>query len=99
MAVISVDGGELRWPFGVPEGIDGNAHLAWTPDGAGMIYSVVRGGVSNLWMQPLSGGPPTPLTNFNEGVIYSFNWSPDGNELVLARGTITDDALLLTIRK
>jgi Tol biopolymer transport system component len=99
MAVISVDGGELRWAFDVPEGIDWNAHLAWTPDGRGVIYSAVRGGVSNLWIRPLSGGPPTPLTDFKEGLIFSFNWSPDGSQLILARGSITDDAVLLTSRK
>src|SRR5438876_8464914 len=42
MAVISVDGGELRWPFDVPEGMDWNGHLVWTPDGRGVINSVIR---------------------------------------------------------
>lgn len=99
MAVVSVDGGELRWPFEVPENFDWNAHLAWTPDGRGVIYSVMPGGVSNLWVRRLSGGPPTPLTDFKEGHIFSFNWSPDGSQLVLARGSITDDAVLFTSRK
>lgn len=99
MAVVSVDGGELRWPFDVPEDIDWNGHIAWTPDGRGVIYSVLRSGVSNLWTRPLFGGPATPLTNFNEGRIFSFNWSPDGSQLVLARGSITDDAVLLTSSK
>ncbi len=99
IAVVSVDGGELRWPSDVPEDIDWNAHVAWTPDGRGVIYSLIRGGVSNLWIQPLSGGPPTPLTDFKEGLIFSFNWSPDGSQLVLARGSITDDAVLFTSRK
>lgn len=99
IAVISVDGGELRWPFPVPEGIDWDGHLAWTPDGRGVVYSVVRNGVSNLWSQPLSGGPPTPLTDFQDGLIFSFNWSPDGSQLVLARGSVTDDAVLFTSRK
>jgi len=99
MAVVSVDGGELRWPSDVPEDIDWNAHVAWTPDGRGVIYSLIRGGVSNLWIQPLSGGPPTPLTDFKQGLIFSFNWSPDGSQLVVARGSITDDAVLFTSRK
>src|ERR1700674_36000 len=99
IAVVSVDGGELRWPFEVPEGMDWNAHLAWTPEGRGVIYSVIRGGVSNLWVAPVSGGPQTPLTDFKDGHIFSFNWSPDGRELVLARGSITDDAVLFTSRK
>lgn len=99
IAVISVDGGQLQWPFDVPEGIDWDAHLGWTPDGRGVIYSVIRGGVSNLWIRSLSGGPPTLLTHFKEGRIFSFNWSPDGSQLVLARGSITDDAVLLTSHK
>jgi Tol biopolymer transport system component len=99
MAVISVDGGKLRWPFEVPENFDWNAHVAWTPDGRGIIYSVIHDGVSNLWVRPLSGGPPTPLTDFKEGSIFSFNWSPDGSQLVLARGSITDDAVLFTSHK
>jgi Tol biopolymer transport system component len=96
LAALSVDGGVLRWPFDVPEDMDWNAHLAWTPDGRGVIYSVIRSGVSNLWVQPLSGGSPSPLTDFKEGHIFSFNWSPDGRQLVLARGSITDDAVLFT---
>lgn len=99
IAAISVDGGEFRWPFAVPAGIDWDAHLAWTPDGRGVIYSVLRDGVSNLWSQPLSGGLPSPVTDFKEGLIFSFNWSPDGTQLVLARGSITDDAVLFTSRK
>jgi len=99
IAVVSVDGGELHWPFEVPENFDWNAHLAWTPDGRGVIYSIIQDGVSNLWVRPLSGGPPTPLTDFKEGLIFSFNWSPDGSQLVVARGSITDDAVLFTSRK
>ncbi len=99
IAVVSVDGGELRWPFEVPENLDWNGYLAWTPDGRGVIYSVIRGGVSNLWVRPLSGGPTTPLTDFKEGRIFSFNWSPGGTQLVLARGSITDDAVLFASRK
>jgi Tol biopolymer transport system component len=99
IAVISVDGGPLQWPFDLPEGIDWDAHLGWTPDGRGVIYSIIRDGVSNLWVRPLSGGPSTQLTDFKEGRIFSFGWSPSGGELVLARGSITDDTVLLTSRK
>jgi len=99
MAVVSVDSGEWHWPVEVTEDIDWNAHLAWTPDGRGVIYSVIRSVVSKLWVRPLSGGPETPLTDFKEGHIFSFNWSPDGSQVVLARGSITDDAVLFTSRK
>ena len=99
IGVISVDSGEPRWASDPPEGLDWDAQLAWTSDGGEVTYSAIRDGVSNLWSQPLTGGPPKQLTDFNEGLIFSFNWSPDGNQLVLARGSVTDDAVLFTGRK
>lgn len=99
IGVIPVEGGDLRWTFDPPEGTEWDSHLAWTPDGGGLVFSVARGGVSNLWVHPLSGAPPSRLTDFKDGRIFSFNWSPDGTDLVLARGSMTSDVVLLTKNK
>ena len=59
-----------------------------------MTYIVTKEGVSNVWAQSLKGGPPQQLTRFNEQQIFYFDWSPQG-DLVLSRGSITSDAVLI----
>jgi len=39
------------------------------------------------------------ITNFPSGLIRSFNWSPDGKTLILARGTQSSDIILLKSAK
>jgi hypothetical protein len=36
------------------------------------------------------------LTNFKTELIYNFEWSADGKQLVLARGTTTSDIVLIS---
>jgi len=57
----------------------------WTPDGKGLSFLVTKDNVANLFIQPLSGGPPRPLTRLTEGGIDNYLWSPDGKRLVLQR--------------
>jgi eukaryotic-like serine/threonine-protein kinase len=49
---------------------------------------------SNIWMLPMDGRPPHPLTSFNSGEIYSFDWSSKG-QLVYSRGLTTSDVVLI----
>ncbi|MGB7437285.1 MAG: hypothetical protein WBR26_07280 [Candidatus Acidiferrum sp.] len=55
-----------------------------------------RDGVGNVWLQPLQGGKPRQLTNFSSDRIYSFDWSPDGKQLVVARGNSSSDVVLIS---
>lgn len=43
-------------------------------------------GVPNIWIQPLDGGPPKPLTSFPSDNIIAFNWNVDGSQLAVIRG-------------
>ncbi len=52
-------------------------------------------GVSNLWIQPLDGGPARQITDFKEGVIFSYDWSADGKRIYLSRGSETRDVVLI----
>lgn len=61
--------------------------LRWTPDGKGLAYVSSFGGASNIWLQPLDGGPSRKLTDFKDAEITSFAWSDDGREVVLVRDT------------
>jgi Tol biopolymer transport system component len=68
--------------------------VRWSRDGQALTYIVTQGGVSNIWSQPIKGGPPRQLTRFQDQQIFSFDWSPAG-DLVLSRGSKTSDAVLI----
>jgi Tol biopolymer transport system component len=68
----------------------------WAPDESGIDYVVTRNGVSNLWRQPLAGGPPLQITHFSAQRIFSFAWSPDGNWLSLALGAQRSDVVVMS---
>ena len=68
----------------------------WAPDESGLDYVVTRGGVSNIWRQPLTGGPPVQITHFSAGKIFTFAWSPDGRWLSLASGINRSDVVLMS---
>ena len=68
----------------------------WAPDESGLDYVVTRNGVSNIWRQPLTGGPPVQITRFSAGKIFSFAWSPDGRWLSLGSGVNRSDVVLMS---
>jgi len=69
-------------------------NFQWAPDGEGIAY-INEQDQRNLWQQPLDGRPARPLTKFTDARILEFGWSPDGKRLVLARGQVADDLVLL----
>lgn len=69
--------------------------MRWSPDSKGLQYVLTHNGVTNLWQQPLTGGKPKQLTQFTSGVILDFNWSLDRTRLLLTRGAVNSDVVLL----
>ena len=67
--------------------------IRWTPDGSNLTYALSRPEGTNLWIQPVAGGPPQQLTHFRDDVI-SYAWSPDGARLAVARETDSTDVVL-----
>jgi Tol biopolymer transport system component len=63
------------------------AALQWTPDGRGLAYATL----SNIWVQPLGGGPASQLTHFpdDDRRIQDFEWSADGRRLAFSRSRTT----------
>ena len=70
--------------------------LRWAPDWKAVQYLVTKKGVTNVWEQPLTGGAPKQVTNFDSGLIFDFSWSPDWQRLLMTRGEISSDAILLS---
>jgi eukaryotic-like serine/threonine-protein kinase len=96
IGVIPVAGGPLLKKFEVETDIHGEIDtLRWSPDGRSLQYPVDKDGATNLWEQPVAGGPPHQLTKFKSGKIFDFNWSADGKQLLLSRGEVTSDVVLL----
>jgi hypothetical protein len=89
-AVMRFEGGEPIKVLDIP------VTVAWSPDSRALTYVDTRNGVSNIWSQPLAGGPPEQLTHFTSGLIFSYAWSRDGKRLALARGETTSDVVLIT---
>lgn len=93
VAVLPLDGGPTLKQLDFPGGMFG---VTWSPSGKGLQYLLTRNGATNLWEQPLAGGKPKQVTRFASGQIFHFNWSLDHTRLLLTRGNVTSDAVLLS---
>jgi serine/threonine protein kinase/Tol biopolymer transport system component len=98
IAVLPFTGGEPVKTLEVPVGFR-DVGLGWTADSRAIVYADSRGtgdsNADNLWTAPIDGSAASQLTNFNSGLIFGFQLSPDGKRIVLSRGTQTDDVILL----
>ena len=96
LAVIPVDGGPPLRTLDAPGGAYDSASFLWSPDGKGVEFILTKDGASNIWEQPLAGGQPKQLTRFTSGQIFAFVWSADGKQLLLCRGEVNSDVVLLS---
>lgn len=94
LAVFSPLGGEPLRVFDPAPAVKPDSILRWTPSGDAITFLDGRVGNYNIWLQPLDGRPPHPLTSFTSGEIYSFAWSPQG-KLAYSRGMSTSDVVLM----
>jgi len=103
LAILPAAGGRLSKTFdlrGDPNRVE------WTPDGKGLTYSMTdcfcfvgtaaSPFVANLWIQPIAGGPPRRITNFESGGIFSFAWSRDGKHLAVVHGPTAADVVMIS---
>ena len=93
LKVIEFDGGVLLKQFDWPASA---GEPRWAPGGEAIDYVLTRNGVSNVWQQNLTGGASKQITNFESGQIFDFDWSRDGRQLALTRGTESSDVVLIS---
>ena len=88
------------YPFegGEPEKVlDINSnYVRWTLDGRALAYVDQRGNQNVISSQSIDGGPAKPLIDFSPDRIFFFAWSLDGKQLAVARGTVTQDVVLIS---
>ncbi|MBV8817589.1 MAG: PD40 domain-containing protein [Acidobacteriaceae bacterium] len=95
IAIFRPEGGEPIQLLDVDKTVSTDSALRWTPDGKAITFIDYHEGGGNVCLQRLDGSPEQALTHFKRGMIYSFDWAPDGR-LALSQGTSTGDVVLLT---
>jgi eukaryotic-like serine/threonine-protein kinase len=96
LAVIPFEGGPEIKVFQVTTSGTVLAVAQWSRDGKSLLYTVTSNNVTNIWSQPLDGGPPKQVTDFKDLLMTGFSWSHDGKQLACTRGTLVRDAILIT---
>jgi serine/threonine protein kinase len=90
-AVMSTDG-KILSTWDSPTTAD--SRNRWLPDDSGLAYINTVNGVSNIWKCDIDGKNSRQVTHFDKGLIFQFDYLPDG-KLVFARGNSTSDAILI----
>jgi Tol biopolymer transport system component len=93
LGTVAATGGNLHFVSQVPLGA---RSMRWAPSGKALQYGLTRNGAGNIWEQPLTGGEPHQITKFASELIFEFDWSNDGKQLMLARGNETSDVILIS---
>lgn len=92
VAIIPSQGGAPTKSFEFPHPF--RQGIRFAPDGRTLIYLGVPAR-SNIWSQPLDGTPAKKIADFAPDRIFSFDWSRDGKNMAVARGTVTSDVVLI----
>jgi eukaryotic-like serine/threonine-protein kinase len=93
VAIMAFEGGPATKHFDILSSMV--TWFRWGTDGRSLLYTKTEGGVDNIWSQPIAGGTPKQITHFNSELISSFDLSRDGKRLVMSRGTLKQDVVLI----
>ena len=94
LAILPFQGGQPVKTF--PLAAEAGTNLSWSADGSAVVYIVTSGGVSNLWAQPVNGTQRKQLTGFTSDRIFWFDFTHDGRQVALSRGSRTSDVVLIS---
>jgi Tol biopolymer transport system component len=72
------------------------ATVRWHPQGQALSFLHPEDDSCNIWLQPLNGGSPKPVTRFRGEHIFAHAWSTDGKYLACSRGEINRDIVMIT---
>jgi Tol biopolymer transport system component len=96
ISIISVDDGTMAATFDADSNAVINVGSRWASDGKALAYISFHNNVSNIWLQPINGGPKHRLTDFTSGDIYNFAFGMTDSRLYLARGHPIRNAILIS---
>jgi Tol biopolymer transport system component len=98
-AILSIETGKLLRLISNARLGDESVPVRWSSDNRSLLYVKTENNISNVWSQPIDGGPPRPLTHFSEDRIFAFSPSTDGKYIASIRGTRSSDVVLLKPRQ
>jgi serine/threonine protein kinase/Tol biopolymer transport system component len=96
IGIVSIAGGEPTATFAFQNGGTVQVNLQWSSDGKSLLYNTTTNNITNIWSQPIGGGPPKQITAFKDSFMNGFAWSRDGKQLVCTRGIFKRDVVLFT---
>lgn len=67
----------------------------WTPDSKNISFITKEEGKSAIQLQPIEGGKPQKFFTSQNETIFSHRWATDGKSLVMEKGTIINDVILI----
>jgi Tol biopolymer transport system component len=97
LLIIPFEGGPPSKTINLPPTATYIPHkLYWSPDGRVVTFVNIVNNILNVWSQPIDGGPPKQITNFNSPLwLYNYAPSPDGKLIAAARGNEFSDIVLI----
>ena len=105
LAIVGIVSGEIKHVYDMPNGTtisaDSVGLLQWDEGRTCRPLSVRDDETSNLYAQPIgaTGAPavaPKRITNYADSRILAYTYSPDGKQMLLARGRTVTDAVLIS---
>jgi hypothetical protein len=70
--------------------------VRWTLDGRELSYVDLKGNPSVIESQPVAGGQAKSVMDFSPDRIFYFVWSNDAKTLAVARGSLSQDVVLIS---
>lgn len=67
--------------------------IRWAPDSKSFYYAAGTFNASSFWRQPIDGGKPEKLFDLPDRI---FNFTFSGDDLIVSRGKVVGDAILVT---
>lgn len=92
IGVISSDGAREPKLFNLPLR---RPMVQWAADSQSFYYSAGTFNSSSLWRQPLDGSKAEKLFDLPDR-LHNFAWTRDGKDLIVSRGRMIGEALLIT---
>jgi serine/threonine protein kinase len=96
IGILPIEGGELEATLEGPALTSNSSSLLrWAEDEEALIINTAPGDRANLWRLPLDGSEAQRLTDFTDETLFWFEYSPDGETLVVSSGQLLRDAVLI----